>query len=254
MKTITKERIIKALKKVDTLRLEEVEAGGQVIKAMVNLGLESAVSSAFDKDLPGLSIAKMGLELAYLEQSRDPRKLKEVMVRWQTDLDYRDRFREAVYALQAKAGISGLERGSYLLGGEEFPCRTESEDLRLIESDLEGLSQEVYDLFNHWKDYAAACGLELWFFHRERMDWLPAQLNQVARAAFDADWAIVGESKVYWSQAELNSEGRASLRRESEGEDDQMEHEINLTLGKGLDRSAAECCLEFCASNNKPAI
>jgi hypothetical protein len=176
------------------------------------------------------------------------------MAQWETDLDYRDRFREAVYALQAEAGISGLERGSYRLGGEEFSCWTESEDLRLIESDLDQLSQEVYDLFNHWKDYAAACGLELWFFHRERMDWLPVQLNQVARAAFDADWAILGESKVYWSQDEMDRQGFDTRRTEPKFKDDRLEHEVNLTLGKGLDRSLSECCLEFCASNNKPAI
>lgn len=226
MKTITKERIVKTLKKIDALRLAEVEAGGEVIKAMANLGIESEVGTAFDKDLPALSIARMDLELIYLEQPKDPAKLKEVMVRWQADLEYRDRFREAVYGLQAKAGISGLARGSYRLGGEEFPCWTEADDLRLIEPDLEKLSDDVHDIFNHWKDCALGRRLKLWFFHKERLDWLPVRLTQVSRMAFDADWAIAMEAK---------------------------DQEIQLILGKGLDRSSAECCLDFRASSSKPA-
>jgi hypothetical protein len=254
MKTINKERILRALAKADGVRRDEIKSDGAVIKLMATLGLELVASSAFDRDLPRLSLDRTSLELDYLEAPHDPIALELLMKRWQSNLDYRSRFTESVFGLQAKAKVSGLVRGSCFLGGTEFACWQADEQLRLIEEDLELLRLEVPGIVAQWVDYSVSCGLKFWKYDRHRSQWLKARSLLAYNLSATCDWALVGESKTYHSPRELRAKGFTSVHRSPQRPGDELTHEVNLTIGCGIDQMSAADSFEFCASTRMPSL
>jgi hypothetical protein len=254
VKTINKERILRALAKADSVRKDAIKSDGEVIRVMATLGLESLASGAFDRELPRVSLDRTSLELDYLEAPHDPIALELLMKRWQSNLDYRSRFAEAVFSLQAKAKVSGLVRGSYVLGGDEFSCWQADERLRLIEEDLDLLRPEVPGIVAQWVDYSVSCGLDFWEYDRHHGRWEKIRPSFVYRLSAACDWALIGESKTYHSSKELDEKGFTAVHRSPQHPDDELDHEVSLTIGIGTSQSSATDSFEFCASVEMPCL
>jgi len=243
MKTINKERILRALAKADSVKRAEIEGDGAVIRVMAKLGLESVASNAFDRDLPRVSLDRASLELDYLEAPHDPVALELLMKRWESN-----------FTLQAKARVSGLVRGSYVLGDNEFACWQADEQLRLIEEDLDLLRLEVPGIVAQWVDYSVSCGLKFWKYDRHRGQWVKARSSLAYNLSVTCDWALLGESKTYHSPKELNEKGFTSIHRSPQHPDDELTHEVNLTIGCGVDQLSSADSFEFCASAEMPSL
>ncbi len=161
-KQITKERLLKALAKVQSFRSETVESTWEIVVAIAELGMETVVNSAFGRETPAHEFHRTSLELNYHEAPENKAELEAILERWNKNISRRHHFMDRVFQIQARHNISGLARVSYSLGDSEFECWGESDDLPLIESDLQALKSDKITIFENWLNYAVANGLEFW--------------------------------------------------------------------------------------------
>jgi hypothetical protein len=228
MKAVTRDRILQALDHVDRFREAITGSDGDVIQAMVLLGMQSRAYAATGYETPRHVLDRTGLELDFLGVPKSPEELLKIQARFWVNINRCNRFQEKIFALQAQHGISGLERGTYELGGQEFPCWDECDGLRLIEADLPILRSEKPAIANHWMEYVIANGLDIYQQDDDLAEgWYLVDADVVLAAIPFYDWAMI------WDNSDCD--------------------ELHLTLGNGTNRIFRDIpSVKFCASPEWP--
>lgn len=254
-KQITKERLLKTLDKVHSFRLETVQADGEIVIAMANLGMKTLVDSTFGNETPAHEFQRTSLELKYREVPKNKAELEAILERWNKNVSRRHHFMDRVFQIQARHNISGLARVTYSLGDREFECWGESDELPLIEADLQALKSDKVTIFDNWLNYAVANGLEFWCSKPKADDWSRCSVNLIRAALQFYDWAVVYESKSYLNEAKMRSQGWCESSDTPTSPDDKLHWEVHLDLGCGVEMDSCNTPrMFFCASNRAPHL
>jgi len=240
MKTITRDRIISALAKVQASQERQCNREIDIIASAARIGLRTSLGQS----VPDVELRKFNLELDYHETTKDPISLELMMEKTFAKVRHLGDIREKIFALQSHCDISGLELTTTKIGHITIEHLWESEDLRMITSDLPKLAQYKEPLFAGWLEAAIASKSKYWvdreqkweatfteglaFPHLIKFDhqWQECSLDHVIASLPYYDWATVWSG---WG-------------------------ELHFDLGNGINPDLAETeRVSFCACVDEPS-
>lgn len=231
MKTITKERILKALERVSEYQGKRWGRHHELMRLFAHAGLKQACGVApTDRDHNRLS-----LEMTYLSQPQNTPALLEMRDEWEYGINRCWYFRDKIFSLQQRYQVSGIETETCEFRGSEITYPWASWDLRWIPQDLDSVEQHKERVTAWFLEQAFKHDLPIW---RRRTD-------EEADSTRD-DWDKVEPQELSLLVA-LPSTDWAHVF--GHGDD-----ELNIDIGHGLDPEARGISLWFCVSERKPAL
>lgn len=231
MKTITKERILKALERVSEYQGKRWGRHRKLMRLFAHAGLKQACGVApTDRDHDRLS-----LEMIYLSQPQNAPALLKMRDEWEYGIHRCGHLRSQIFSLQQRHSVSGIETHSQTFRGDTITYPWASWDLRWLPSDLDIVRQNKERVTTWALEQAAKHELPIWRRRTDeeadltRDDWdkVEPQELSVLSAFPSTDWTHVF----------------------GHGDD-----ELNIVIGHGLDTEARGVSLWFCVSERKPAL
>lgn len=246
MKLITKDRIIKALDRVQKNRDRSCSSDMNLIQSFATAGFKSMAGC-----LTSLDHQKLDLELDYHQAPRTPEELEALMHDTFKRLNYYSNWTERVFSIQERYNISGLAPTTLKLGDRTIEHEWEDDRLRFIESDLERLNYWKPILVEAWLDYVLLN--ELTIYERKNGNWVEVDASMVTAALPFYQWTRISEGIHYTSPSVIAKQGYDSCRRQPQHWDDKKHWEVDLTLGCGTDTDSGDTpYVWFCACNERP--
>jgi hypothetical protein len=275
MKTITKERILKALENSSRYCHNKPET--HIVRTLAHIGMRTACANAFGQDTE--ITEKERLELAY-QGFTDPEKIFRRLSHWNASrsLDSISAIKEAwlsswdrvlkqkwnrdkkILDIQRKHKISGLDECEINFGEFTVQYHEPSYELDLLPSDYEVMESERMLLaegfvsafrYHEMKLYRRTNDTDI----NKQDDWIPATPDLVLELAETYQWANVWENKSYVNHHELEAKGYTAPLSYPATPQHEFEWEFNLTIGNGKPDSSRDSTW-FCARLGKgePAL
>jgi hypothetical protein len=270
MKTITKERILKALEA--SSRYLDSKPEIHVVHTLASVGLRASIGKAFGDNSNPIT-EKDRLELAY-QGFTDPEKILSRLSHWSASrsINSAEAIKEAwlsswkrtlqkkwnrdekILNIQRRHGISGLNECEIDYGFTTVKYHEPSWELELLQSDYEVMKSERIMLAEAF--ISALQYHEMKLYRRldsenlEDDDWVETTSNHVLALANIYQWAKVWESKSYINYRELETKGYTSPLTEAATPDHELEWEFHLVVGNG-EPEASKDSVWFCARIGK---
>ena len=244
MKTITKERLIKALDKAAEYLEHKPEI--HIVTTLGKIGMRAAIYDAFgNKENPITD--KDRLELAY-QGFRDPDKIMKRLSHWKSSscLDGATDFKEAwlnlfnktierhwqrqerILSIQAANNVSGLIKTSVDFGGKVVEFYEQDEQLNLLEpNDYIVMHSERMMIAREFIKATKRHGMTLYKREKEINEWSKAKPSDVLLHTLEKIWVKAWEYK------------------------GSGEQEFNLVTGSGLYPDSDLRAVWFCSRSGK---
>lgn len=250
MKTITRERLINTLLRIQKVRSKKMSADIDIMSVFATHGIKATFGQITERDRD-----EMKLELAYIEKY--PKSMDEFQVLRDRVMFNNNHYlakTKRVTRIQAKYNISGLGMGKTKLGGFTILHPEEDDLLVLIESDLEILRQKKQWMFSQWRTYITANELTSYRYTEE--GWEVFSIEMIEALLPFYDWVTFYEDVSYHSPKRMKKQGWDNLRSEPKYPDDIKHIQVHLSVGKGLNMEIpkSEDYMWFCASNLLPSM
>lgn len=276
MKPVTKERILKALKKVEDYLDTKPEI--DIVKNLAEIGIRSACGDLKPvKDNNYLELAYLGFNdpnkvfprLSHLKvqanlSSREA--LKEAwMSSFERTLEKKDARCQKILNIQKAHQISGLDLRTNCLGEKVIEYHVPSWQLELLDSDRSVMYDERLKIARTFLNAVRNLSLHnilrqkvtLWVRAKgEEDDWLPTDGKIVLAHSLAGMWCKCWQHRYFVDQHELKTKGHTPLKKDYDSHHDEMYWELNLVTGCGLDPDFDTDAMWFCASlgDKKPSL
>ncbi|MGB7440117.1 MAG: hypothetical protein WA919_03545 [Coleofasciculaceae cyanobacterium] len=273
MKTITKERILKALDNNSKYLNNKPEC--HIVSLLAQIGLKSVISEAFGAHRNPVT-ERDHLELAY-QGFTEPEKIFKRLSHWDASqginsvegikeawmhsfkrtLERKWKRDKKITEIQRQHGISGLSETKIDFGNAIVKYHEPHEELALLDSDFEVLYSERTQIAEAF--IAAFKYHEMSLYRRVRVldsdDWIETNPSFVLETASSSRWVKVSEQKNYINYHELETKGHTTIKDKPETPHDSLEWEFHLVTGTGRP-DVEEGSMWFCArmGNKKPAL
>jgi len=230
MKTITKQRLLKALE--NSSRYYSAKPEHHIVTTMAQIGLRTACASAFGQETEITD--KERLELAY-QGFNDPEQifkrlshwsasrsldsalaLKEAwMSSWHRALEQKWARDEKIYVVQRKHSISGLDEAEVDYGNQVIKYHKPSWELELLDSDYEVMKGERTMLAKAFLDACYHHQMKLYqrISTSDSDGWYEANSVRVKTHADLFDWAKVWNHEYYVNRKQMQDQGFTEKRR-----------------------------------------
>lgn len=253
MKTITKERILKALDKVS--KYTDAKPEIHIITTLASIGLRSACNEAFGDNSNPVT-EKDRLELAY-QGFTDPEKILRRLSQWkvQDNISSIEAIKEAwqssflrtlekgwarqerITSIQQKYKVSGIEEVEVDFGGFKVKHHRPMWGLAILDEDWFVIQTERIRVARAFVDAAESHGLTL---HRR------------VKLANHDDWIEVDrQSVMVWV---INSSFWVKIWQHSSHKSGNLNYEFHLCAGRSEDPDTDLESAWFCARIGKPSL
>lgn len=260
MKTITQERILKAIAK--TCECIDNKPEFQIIQTLAYVGLKNACSetnSISDKDKLNLAYngfsdpAQVFKRLSVCDIDDSVDNTEALKRAWFSSFDRtlkrHWKRQEKITNLQEKYNVSGLKLESICLGNVCFQYHEQVHELGLITNDSKILENEKILIARKYCNAVHKYNMTLWRWENEAKDWTQSSCKQLLTDSLVMSHvSSCYERKFYTNQKELKEKGFTSLKTTLNSLDDKITWEFHLTLDDANCSDESDNSLWFCAN------
>lgn len=256
-KPVTRDRILATHAKIDAFCDRLTDEDLEVLRVAATHGLRTMAHASFGMETPQIENDKVRLEMN-VKGVTDPEEGKKRIDRLFRNMEYINKKREKVTAVQLAHNISGLQMGEDQIGDGVIQLWEPSDPhLELTDDDLDLLRGDRLRLLQFWIDHVLLNNLEI--YKDVDGEWVESNIDYIQIMSRDYDWVHFWEHLDYLKTdksqpVRMSSDpdgisGYICKRSKTPQEGFKKHHEIHLVLGDGKYLDDPERSTWFCATN-----